>query len=55
MFNSTLFFFLKDPVYLQSVTIHAANDGKGEGWHVEEYSVALLLVRGSETGEDSGG
>jgi pyruvate/2-oxoglutarate/acetoin dehydrogenase E1 component len=36
------FFFLKDPIYLQSVTIHSANGGKGEGWHVEEYSVALL-------------
>jgi hypothetical protein len=35
-------FFLKDPIYLQSVTIHSANGGKGEGWHVEEYSVALL-------------
>jgi hypothetical protein len=33
---------LKDPIYLQSVTIHSANGGKGEGWHVEEYSVALL-------------
>jgi hypothetical protein len=39
---------------LQSVIIHSANGGKGEGWHVEEYSVALLLVRGSETGGDSG-
>jgi hypothetical protein len=36
------FIFLKDPIYLQSVTIHSANGGKGEGWHVEEYSVALL-------------
>jgi hypothetical protein len=36
------FFFLKDPIYLQSVTIHSANGGKGEGWHAEEYSVALL-------------
>jgi hypothetical protein len=36
------FFFLKDPIYLQSVTIHSENGGKGEGWHVEEYSVALL-------------
>jgi hypothetical protein len=36
------FFWLKDPIYLQSVTIHSANGGKGEGWHVEEYSVALL-------------
>jgi hypothetical protein len=35
-------FFLKDPIYLQSVTIHSANGGKGEGWQVEEYSVALL-------------
>jgi hypothetical protein len=35
-------FFLKDPIYLQSVIIHSANGGKGEGWHVEEYSVALL-------------
>jgi hypothetical protein len=37
-----LFLFLKDPIYLQSVIIHSANGGKGEGWHVEEYSVALL-------------
>jgi hypothetical protein len=37
-----IYFFLKDPIYLQSVTIHSANGGKGEGWHVEEYSVALL-------------
>jgi hypothetical protein len=37
-----LFIFLKDPIYLQSVIIHAANGGKGEGWHVEEYSVALF-------------
>jgi hypothetical protein len=34
-------FFLKDPIYLQSVIIHSENGGKGEGWHVEEYSVAL--------------
>jgi hypothetical protein len=34
-------FFLKDPIYLQSVIIHSANGGKGKGWHVEEYSVAL--------------
>jgi hypothetical protein len=40
--NSKVFFFLKNPIYLQSVTIHSANGGKGEGWHVEEYSVALL-------------
>jgi hypothetical protein len=25
------FFWLKDPIYLQSVTIHSANGGKGEG------------------------
>jgi hypothetical protein len=37
-----IFFFWKDPIYLQSVIIHSANGGKGEGWHVEEYSVALL-------------
>jgi hypothetical protein len=35
-------FLLKDPIYLQSVIIHSANGEKGEGWHVEEYSVALL-------------
>jgi hypothetical protein len=35
-------FFLKDPIYLQFVIIHSANGGKGEGWRVEEYSVALL-------------
>jgi hypothetical protein len=35
-------YILKDPIYLQSVIIHSANGGKGEGWHVEEYSVALL-------------
>jgi hypothetical protein len=40
--DMNLDFFLKDPIYLQSVTIHSANGGKGEGWHVEEYSVALL-------------
>jgi hypothetical protein len=40
--NVATFFFLKDPIYLQSVIIHSANGGKGEGWHVEEYSVALL-------------
>jgi hypothetical protein len=34
--------FFKDPIYLQSVIIHLANGGKGEGWHVEEFSVALL-------------
>jgi hypothetical protein len=34
--------FVRDPIYLQSVIIHSANGGKGEGWHVEEYSVALL-------------
>jgi hypothetical protein len=33
------FFCLLDPIYLQSVIIHSANGGKGEGWHVEEYSV----------------
>jgi hypothetical protein len=35
------FFFFKDPIYLQSVIILSANGGKGKGWHVEEYSVAL--------------
>jgi hypothetical protein len=35
-------FFLKDLIYLQSVIIHSANGGKGEGCLVEEYSVALL-------------
>jgi hypothetical protein len=39
--NLVTFFFLKDPIYLQSVIIHSANGGKCEGWHVEEYSVAL--------------
>jgi hypothetical protein len=34
-------FFKEDPIYLQSVIIHSANGGKGEGWLVEEYSVAL--------------
>jgi hypothetical protein len=37
-----LIFFLKDPIYLQSVIIHSAHGGKGEGCPVEEYSVALL-------------
>jgi hypothetical protein len=41
-FCPILHFFLKDPIYLQAVIIHSANSGKGEGWHVEEYSVALL-------------
>jgi hypothetical protein len=36
------FFCSRDPIYLQSVIIHTANGGKGEGWHVEEYSVAPL-------------
>jgi hypothetical protein len=35
-------FFVRDPIYLQSVIIHSANGGKVEGWHVEEHSVALL-------------
>jgi hypothetical protein len=35
-------FFFKDPIYLQSVIIHSANGGKGEGCIVEEYTVALL-------------
>jgi hypothetical protein len=55
MQQSLKFFFLKDPIYLQSVITHSANGGKGEGWPVEEYSVALLcFLRGSETGGDSG-
>jgi hypothetical protein len=29
-------------MYLQSVIIHSANGGTGEGCLVEEYSVALL-------------
>jgi hypothetical protein len=37
-----LFFCQRNPIYLQCVIIHSANGGKGEGWHVEEYSVALL-------------
>jgi hypothetical protein len=40
--HTILDFFLKGPIYLQSVTIHSANGGKGEGYLVEEYSVALL-------------
>jgi hypothetical protein len=36
------FFLLDGPIYLQSVIIHSANGGKGEGCLVEEYSVALL-------------
>jgi hypothetical protein len=32
---------------LQSVIIHSANGGKGEGWHVEEYSGALLIRFGN--------
>jgi hypothetical protein len=36
------YFFKRDPIYLLSVIIHSPNGGKGEGWHVEEYSVALL-------------
>jgi hypothetical protein len=42
MFSIIYLFFLKDPIFFQSVIIHSANGGKGEGWHVEEYSVALL-------------
>jgi hypothetical protein len=37
-----IIFFVRDPIYLQSVIIHSENGMKGEGWHVEEYSVALL-------------
>jgi hypothetical protein len=44
----------RGPIYLQSVIIHSANGGKGEGCLVEKYSVELLSVRGSETGGDSG-
>jgi hypothetical protein len=40
--TTEVFFYYKDPIYLQSIIIHSANGGKGEGWHVEEYSVALL-------------
>jgi hypothetical protein len=36
------FFREREPIYLQSVTIHSANGGKGEGCLVEEYSVAFL-------------
>jgi hypothetical protein len=35
-----------DPIYLQSVIIHSANGGKGEGCPVEEHSVALLCEYG---------
>jgi hypothetical protein len=37
-----IIFFVRDPIYFQYVIIHSANGGKGEGWHVEECSVALL-------------
>jgi hypothetical protein len=37
-----IIFFFKEPIYLQSVIIHSANGGKGEGRLVEECSVALL-------------
>jgi hypothetical protein len=40
--NNDNFYCYKDPIYLQSVIIHSANGGKGEGCLVEEYSVALL-------------
>jgi hypothetical protein len=36
------FFYYRVPIYLQSVIIHSANGGKGEGYLVEEYSAALL-------------
>jgi hypothetical protein len=29
-------------IFILYLIIHSANGGKGEGWHVEEYSVALL-------------
>jgi hypothetical protein len=38
----TKLFLLERPNLLQSVIIHSANGGKGEGCHVEEYSAALL-------------
>jgi hypothetical protein len=47
-----IFFFLKDPIYLQSVIIHSANGGKGEGWHVEEYSVNSSYDRACGEEED---
>jgi hypothetical protein len=40
--KETDYFYYRDPIYLQSVIIHSANGGKGEGCLVEEYSVALL-------------
>jgi hypothetical protein len=36
--SNFFFFFFERP----NLIIHSANGGKGEGWHVEEYSVALL-------------
>jgi hypothetical protein len=45
--SETNFFLLERP----NLFAICNNTGKGEGWHVEEYSVA---VRGSETGGDSG-
>jgi hypothetical protein len=39
------FFLVRDAIYLQSVLIHSANGGKGEGCIVEEYSA---LQNGSE-------
>jgi hypothetical protein len=43
--TSSMYIFCcyKDPIYLQSVIIRSANGGKGERWHVEEYSVVALL------------
>jgi hypothetical protein len=35
---------------LQSVIIHSANGGKGEGCLVEEYSVALLGTQWRQLG-----
>jgi hypothetical protein len=34
-------FFLLERPNLFAI-LHSTNGGKGEGWHVEEYSVALL-------------
>jgi hypothetical protein len=49
-----LFFLLERPNLFAICNNNSANGVKGEGCLVEKYSVALLLVRGSETSGDSG-
>jgi hypothetical protein len=50
-----VFFFKEDPIYLQAAIIHSANGGKVLRMACRRVrSSTPLLVRGSETGGDSG-